>query len=71
VLYIPYQPIQNPTTFANSEDVKANANMPDILRSLQTCASRGYFYTANTAADITTALNAMFNHALVTAQITN
>jgi Flp pilus assembly protein TadG len=71
VLYIPYQPIQNPTTFANSEDFKANANIPNIPPSLQTCASPGYFYTANTPADITTALNAMFNHALVTAHITN
>jgi hypothetical protein len=71
VLYIPYQPIQNPTTFANSEDYKANANIPYIPPSLQTCASPGYFYTANTPADISSALNAMFNHALVTAHITN
>src|SRR4029077_15916659 len=26
ILYIPYQPIQNPTTSANSEDFAANAN---------------------------------------------
>jgi len=71
VLYIPYQPIQNPTTFASSEDYKANANIPFIPPSLKACASSGYFYTANTPADITTALNAMFNHALVTAHITN
>jgi Flp pilus assembly protein TadG len=71
VLYIPYQPIQNPTTFANSEDFYANANIPFIPPSLTACASPGYFYTANSPADITTALNAMFNHALVTAHITN
>jgi hypothetical protein len=71
VLYIPYQPIQNPTTFANSEDFNANANIPYIPPSLQTCASPGFFYTANAPADIATALNAMFTHALVTAHVTN
>jgi len=71
VLYIPYQPIQNPTTFANSEDIYANNNIPNIPPALQSCASSGYFFTANTPADITTALNAMFNQALVTAHITN
>ena len=71
VLYIPYQPIQNPTTFANSEDIYANNNIPNIPPALQSCASTGYFFTANTPADITTALNAMFNQALVTAHITN
>jgi Flp pilus assembly protein TadG len=72
VLYIPYQPIQNPnTSFANNEDGYANANIANIPASLQSCASPGFFYTANTPADITTALNAMFNHAVVTAHITN
>jgi Flp pilus assembly protein TadG len=71
VLYIPYQPIQNPTTIFNNEDNVANANIPSIPPSLQDCASPGNFYTATTPADITTALNAMFNHVLVTAHITN
>lgn len=72
VLYIPYQTI-NPvnTSFANNEDTFANNNIADIPASLQGCASPGFFYTANTPADITIALNAMFNHALVTAHITN
>jgi hypothetical protein len=71
VLYIPYQPI-NPvnTSFANNEDTYANNNIPNIPPSLQKCASPGFFYTANTPQDITNALNAMFNHALVTAHIT-
>jgi hypothetical protein len=38
---------------------------------LQNCASPGFFYTANTPADIATALNAMFNHAVTEAHITN
>jgi len=72
VLYIPYQVI-NPvnSSFANDEDDYANWNIPSIPASLQNCASPGYFYTANSPADITAALNAMFNHALVTAHITN
>jgi Flp pilus assembly protein TadG len=71
VLYIPYQTIQNPTTIFNNEDNVANANIPYIPASLRDCASPGFFYTANTPADITTALNAMFNHAIATAHLTN
>ena len=71
ILYIPYQPIQNPTSFANNEDFAVNAIIPDIPNDLLNCASNGFFFTANTPADITTALNAMFNKALVTAHITN
>jgi Flp pilus assembly protein TadG len=71
VLYIPYQTIQNPTSFANNEDYAVNAIIPDIPASLKACASPNFFFTANTPADITTALNAMFNQALVTAHITN
>ena len=72
VLYIPYQPIQNPNhAFAGDEDGAANSNIPNIPPSLQACASPNFFFTANTPADITTALNAMFNKALVTAHITN
>jgi Flp pilus assembly protein TadG len=72
VLYIPYEPIQNPnSSFANDEDDYANSNIQYIKASLQSCASPGFFYTASSPADITTALNNMFNHALVTAHITN
>jgi hypothetical protein len=71
VLYIPYATIQNPTTIFNSEDIAANNNIPNIPPSLKDCASPNFFFTANTPADITTALNAMFNQALVTAHLTN
>ncbi|NOJ41718.1 TadE/TadG family type IV pilus assembly protein [Bradyrhizobium australiense] len=71
VLYIPYEPISPVnTTFAGNEDTYANNNIPKIAPSLQACASPGFFYTANTPTDITAALNAMFNHALQTAHIT-
>jgi hypothetical protein len=72
VLYIPYQPISPVnTSFAGNEDTYANNNIPYIPASLQKCASPGFFYTANSPTDITAALNAMFNHALQTAHITN
>jgi hypothetical protein len=72
VLYIPYQTIQNANaSFANNEDGFANSNIANIPASLQACASPGFFYTANSPADITTALNAMFNHAVITAHITH
>jgi Flp pilus assembly protein TadG len=72
VLYIPYQQI-NPTntTFAGDEDDYANNNIPNIPTSLQTCASAGRFYTANTPQDIDNALQKMFADALLTAHLTN
>jgi Flp pilus assembly protein TadG len=77
VLYIPYQPITNVNVnYAGNEDTYANNNIPNIPPSLQACASPPdaagtYFYTANTPTDIQNSLNAMFNHALQTAHITN
>lgn len=71
VLYIPYEKIQNPTAVFNNEDGVANANIPNIPSSLQDCASSGFYFEADTPADITTALNKMFNQALSVAHITN
>jgi Flp pilus assembly protein TadG len=72
VLYVPYQPIQNPNpSFAGNEDGYANDNIVNIPPSLRSCASPNFFFTANSPADITTALNAMFKQALITAHITN
>ena len=70
ILYIPYLPIQNPTTFANSEDFAVNAAIPSIPGALQSCASPNFFFTANTPTDITAALNAMFAQSLMTAHVT-
>ena len=77
VLYIPYQ-IINPVnaSFAGDEDDYANWNIPNIPASLQACASPpdaggSYFYTANSPTEIQSSLNAMFNHSLTTAHITN
>jgi Flp pilus assembly protein TadG len=71
VLYIPYEPIQYPTTFANSEDIYANNNIPYIPPDLQSCASPNFFYTATTPADITSALVTMFEQAVSTAHVSN
>ncbi len=71
ILYIPYETIQNATTFANSEDVYANNNIANIPSALQTCASPSFFYTASTPADIQSALVKMFEQAVSTAHITN
>ena len=71
VLYIPYEPIQYATTFANSEDIYANNNIPYIPPDLQSCASPNFFYTATTPADITSALVTMFEQAVSTAHVSN
>ena len=71
VLYIPYQPIADPSTIFDDEDGYANANIQYIPTALQACASTNFFYTANTPADINSALLAMFQQAVNTAHITN
>jgi Flp pilus assembly protein TadG len=72
VLYIPYQPIQDPNpAFANNEDGYANANIPNIPGALQSCASPNFYYTANTPADINSALVTMFEQAVSTAHVSN
>jgi hypothetical protein len=72
VLYIPYEPIQNPNpSFAGDEDDAANNNIQYIPGSLTDCASPGYFYTANTPKDINDVLLKMFKHAVNSARLTN
>ncbi len=71
ILYIPYQTVQHPTSFANGEDYAVNAIIPNISADLQACASPTFFYTANTPADITNALIKMFDQAVSTAHISN
>jgi Flp pilus assembly protein TadG len=70
VLYIPYGQIVDPnSSFANDEDGYANSNIANIPASLQACASPNFFYTANTPADITSALITMFEQAVSTAHV--
>ena len=71
VLYIPYQPIQDPSTIFNNEDGYANSNIPNIPTALKNCASTNFYYTASTPADINAALVSMFEQAVSTAHITN
>jgi hypothetical protein len=71
VLYIPYQPIQNPNaSFSGDEDDYANNNIVNIPAPLKACASSGFYFTANTPADITSAMNTMFNQAVATDHLT-
>jgi Flp pilus assembly protein TadG len=71
VLYIPYQPIQNPnTSFAGNEDTYANNNIANIPAPLQACASPGFYFTANTPADIAAALQTMFKQAITSDRLT-
>src|SRR5580692_3659844 len=60
ILYIPYQPIADPSTIFDDEDGYANANIKSIPGALQACASTNFFYTADTPADINSALLSMF-----------
>jgi Flp pilus assembly protein TadG len=72
VLYIPYGTIADPnSSFANNEDGYANNNIPNIPAALTNCASPNFFYTANSPADINSALVEMFEQAVSTAHITN
>lgn len=72
ILYIPYQPIYAPNpNFAGNEDGKVNAVIPYIPADLQSCASPGFFFTANSDADINNAMQAMFAQALRAARLTN
>jgi hypothetical protein len=70
ILYVPYVPIQNPTTIWNDEDHVANNNIPNIPPSLRACASQGFFYTASTPQDIENAMQDMFLQVLAAARLT-
>jgi Flp pilus assembly protein TadG len=77
VLNIPYQTISPVnTTFAGNEDTYANNNIGSIATPLSNCASPpdaagSYYYEATSPQQIQDSLNAMFNHAITTAHITN
>ena len=70
ILYIPYQPIADPSTIFDNEDGYANNNIANIPGALQACASPTFYYTASTPTDIQSALLAMFEQAVSTAHIT-
>ena len=64
VLYIPYT-VLTVGSSNQSETIAADNAIPQIPTALQQCASSSaYFYTANTPADISAALAAMFNQAI-------
>ena len=64
VLYIPYVPLETPINGNTyGESVETNRIIPDVPKTLQDCASTGYFRTASSASEIQEALNAMFDQA--------
>lgn len=70
ILYIPYMPLQQPFNGnVGYENVRVNSLIPNVPRALQACASPGYFYTASSAADINSALQAMFTQAISVARL--
>jgi hypothetical protein len=75
ILYIPYQPIADPSTIFDDEDGYANTNVgyPSgtdyIPPALQSCASPNFFYTATSPTAIQTDLKLMFQQSLSTAHI--
>ncbi|MCJ2084073.1 pilus assembly protein TadG-related protein [Methylobacterium sp. J-090] len=72
VLYIPYNLIafEDKGGGIAYENNVVNRLSPDLATPLRTCASPGFFYTANAPADITASLNAMFDQALRVARLT-
>jgi Flp pilus assembly protein TadG len=71
ILYTPYLPMAQPfNDNVGYENVRVNELIPKVPGALQACASPGYFRTASSAAEITTALNAMFNDAIQAARLT-
>lgn len=71
ILYIPYLPMAQPfNDNVGYENVRVNSLIPNVPVALQNCASKGFFRTANSATEITTALNAMFDDAIAAARLT-
>lgn len=72
VLYIPYNIVKNYTndSYIVWENSRVNQFSPTLAEPLRKCASSGLFFTANTQADITASLGAMFDQALKVARIT-
>lgn len=68
VLYIPYT-VLTVTNQNSQETIQADNSIPSIPSSLQSCATSGYFYTANTPTDISNALAAMFAQAIQVAHL--
>jgi hypothetical protein len=72
VLYVQYVDIEpQDFDFDDNEIGNMDAIIPSIPATLQSCASPGFYFTANSSADIINAMQAMFKQALQTARLTN
>ncbi|MBV8473820.1 MAG: pilus assembly protein, partial [Hyphomicrobiales bacterium] len=72
VLLIPYDPIVDPQPIWNNEDGTVNSLIANnrISPAMQSCASPGYFFSAATSADITSAMETIFYQAVQSARLT-
>ena len=72
VLYIPYIIINSPDdgSYTAWENSRVNGISPTLSTPLKSCASPGYFFTANSSADITSSLSAMFDRAVRMTRLT-
>ena len=71
VLYLTYEPIQNPTTVWGNEDNVVNAVAPTFAGILQSCASPGFFFQANSPTAINDAMQTMFQQAQKSPRLLN
>lgn len=69
-LEIPYPTFSNPKTFASSQEFKANDAAPGLPTAMRACASPGFYYAADTPADIAAAMQKMFAQAAQSARLT-
>ena len=70
ILNIPYSILTvGPNDVAETQ--QANSVSPGVPTAMSSCASTGFFTTANAPADINTALQAMFAQAVQAAHLTN
>ncbi|TXM74288.1 phosphomannomutase [Methylobacterium sp. WL103] len=72
ILYIPYIFINSPDdgSYTAGENTRVNGISPTLATPLKSCASPGYFFTANTSDDIATALSTMFDRAVKMTRLT-
>jgi hypothetical protein len=72
VLYVKYVDIEpQDSDFDDNEIGHMDAKIPLIPGQLQSCASPGFFFTADSSDEIISAMQAMFKQALQTARLTN
>ena len=65
ILYIPYIHLND----GESQSTQANNVIPKLYNDLNQCATSGFMFQANSDADITNAMQAMFSQAIQVAHL--